>query len=154
MTRPIEELLAAADALKVAPLYGERKVEWERANEYWHLVTSRGRAEAADELAHRDALAIELAEAVREMQVALDMQTAETNSAVEVCDELRAEVERLKAWQPIKTAPKDGTEILAWHPQTRMGLTFWNSTKWYGYHLPEDQPTLWMSKPVAPEHKS
>ena len=54
-------------------------------------------------------------------------------------------------WQPIASAPKDGTEFLAWHPDTRMGLTFWNgSTKWYSYHMPEDQPTHWMPLPLPP----
>jgi hypothetical protein len=76
-----------------------------------------------------------------------------------------AEIERLKAalaarsspeWQPIETAPKDGTEILAcWDAPTpeykARGLIRWDHNCWIttlGYW--EKEPTHWQRLPATP----
>ena len=69
-------------------------------------------------------------------------------------------------WQPIATAPKDGTPIIAYQPggTYRKGLTFpasvgiaywWhgnalNEAGWNGPLHPRDYPTLWMPVPRPP----
>lgn len=61
-----------------------------------------------------------------------------------------------QAWQPIETAPKDGTEILlfvdpkpqvgAWHPKAKD----WIDQSWE-YFFQGPGPTHWMPLPEAPE---
>ncbi len=59
-------------------------------------------------------------------------------------------------WQPIETAPKDGTRVLVWHPEYSAPLTaqFYSDT--WGIHstLPRlfNQPTHWMLVPAPPKH--
>jgi hypothetical protein len=56
-------------------------------------------------------------------------------------------------WQPIKTAPKDATEILLWcsdEGTIRMG--WFTSLKWVGgYMAKECDPTHWMPLPLPPQ---
>ena len=65
---------------------------------------------------------------------------------------LRA-AEARTAWQPIETAPRDGTLVLAWHPwwmgpdAVRCG----RSGVWTADGHPVCEPTHWMPLPAAPE---
>lgn len=56
------------------------------------------------------------------------------------------------AWQPIETAPKDGTRILLW---ISVGIAMpyaWEGERWIGddYPLNMAYPTHWMPLPDAP----
>lgn len=71
-------------------------------------------------------------------------------------------------WQPIETAPKDGTRIIAYEPTYGVGTAFWQTittgsyadevetvSGWrlHGMMFREgdiDQPTHWMSSPSPP----
>jgi len=77
-------------------------------------------------------------------------------------DEPRGEHKYIRAdlvpqWQPIETAPKDGTDILVWWP-------FWSKSpevaafidgEWYSECVTSDStekpPTHWMPLPAPPE---
>lgn len=67
-----------------------------------------------------------------------------------------------ESWQPIKTAPKDGTPILAWSSKVaddeQPQIVWWNETGgywelawdcslWYDKNTP---PTHWMPLPAPP----
>ena len=57
-------------------------------------------------------------------------------------------------WQPIETAPKDGTRILLWLEPTRIAMPFaWQDGRWMGddYPLNMATPTHWMPIPPPPE---
>jgi len=67
----------------------------------------------------------------------------------------------MSEWQPIETAPRDGTELLAWWPGPGMGLpaigwqiTNWGriagSGMWFAHSLVGKQPTHWMPLPPPP----
>jgi len=46
-------------------------------------------------------------------------------------------------WQPIETAPKDGTEILAWvQPRTSRGFSV--LARWYSDKFSKDPQPYWM----------
>jgi hypothetical protein len=51
-------------------------------------------------------------------------------------------------WQPIETAPKDGTEVLMYHPE--LGCAVWPSTENNGLGTTKDV-THWMPLPEPPE---
>ena len=74
--------------------------------------------------------------------------------------ELRSEIERLKAggWQPIETAPKDGTWILVYTPENEEfkgghSVATWAMNTWiYDGMCPEEwPPTHWMPLPQPPQ---
>ena len=66
-------------------------------------------------------------------------------------------------WQPIETAPKDGTEVLGWSPDPRDGIaivkyeTGLTMGKWSVVHDAESwawnnyDPTHWMPLPEPPK---
>lgn len=66
-------------------------------------------------------------------------------------------------WQPIETAPKDGTKVLAWADNpcwSEPAIAFWgrsnplNMAEWLGGHCSIrhiDQPTHWMPLPPPPQ---
>lgn len=62
-------------------------------------------------------------------------------------------------WQPIETAPKDGTRILGWSSGDGVCIVAFGDTprrtRWYENHplgrLPIKQPTHWMPLPAPPE---
>jgi hypothetical protein len=62
-------------------------------------------------------------------------------------------------WQPIETAPKDGTTVDLWsgHHQRRWADCCWNDGKWWvynnGYEPYEFDPTHWMPLPEPPQSK-
>lgn len=70
----------------------------------------------------------------------------------------------MSEWMPIETAPKDGTEFLAWWPHLeRQAVTYWaKSTRWganwFAYvcksSAPRNmsaKPSHWMPLPPAPQ---
>lgn len=63
-------------------------------------------------------------------------------------------------WQPIETAPKDGTRIIFWGPNLAVAEGEWLSGKWAGHptegwyrtnQSPRVRPTHWMPLPDAPK---
>jgi hypothetical protein len=77
-----------------------------------------------------------------------------------------ANEEAMSEWQPIETAPTDGTWVLVWGPSQRWssvmmawfalnhrsGKAYWkDSTEWDDYELVDDQPTHWMPLPEPPK---
>lgn len=81
-----------------------------------------------------------------------DFETPSVGHARAELAELRAQLE----WQPIETAPKDGTPILMFiplsEPTIRSGLFSEGDFVLTGdyYHLPE-APTHWMPMPAPPK---
>ena len=91
-----------------------------------------------------------------------------------VMDREQAKLDNVK-WQPIETAPKDGTHILAWNYESRFYLPpyiCWfgqdmnepdeNKREWLtgdgdgwstGYYYTPCKPTHWMPLPDAPEQR-
>lgn len=74
-------------------------------------------------------------------------------------DEARAEVDKLRAlvqqWQPIETAPKDGTPVLGFMPSYYQGLggqsvVVWMEDAWYDMRAFATTPSHWMPLPAAP----
>lgn len=68
---------------------------------------------------------------------------------------------RFREWQPIETAPKDGTHLLAYRPGWHMAEAWWRAdvpdAGWggYGWFYPSwDQPTHWQPLPAAPAQPS
>lgn len=85
----------------------------------------------------------------------LDALFVEVNELVAEVAALRDQVANLTQWQPIETAPKDGTEILVcnhatldiwfYHVASWMdGLEWWNGDA-------RVNPTHWMPLPQPPE---
>lgn len=63
-------------------------------------------------------------------------------------------------WQPIETAPKDGTRVLACWPEKRLENPFFyiavghyreHRKSWYVVNSPQKKPTHWMPLPVPPK---
>lgn len=57
-------------------------------------------------------------------------------------------------WQPIETAPKDGTRILLWVVPPRMWVPFaWENGRWMGddYPLNMAEATHWTPIPTPPD---
>jgi hypothetical protein len=59
-------------------------------------------------------------------------------------------------WQPIETAPKDGTDVLAWDGDS-VSLVWWSvgakKWAWGDFYLDAPAPTHWMPLPPPPEDK-
>lgn len=96
-----------------------------------------------------------------EAQRAADLATCTSltsylaNEILALCDAALAVVP-LPEWQPIETAPKDGTRVLLWRrairdqPAPIMADGFWCETCWvWPYILSE--PTHWQPLPAPPE---
>lgn len=65
-------------------------------------------------------------------------------------------------WQPIETAPKDGTPILGWSDEGVAYVCWWRpgrrGTAWAFFYAPDVgtfsfHPTLWQPLPEPPEPK-
>ncbi len=57
-------------------------------------------------------------------------------------------------WQPIETAPKDGTRVLLYEPRDdehMIEVGFWDYDSWYGpVHVYTIWPTHWQPLPTPP----
>lgn len=70
----------------------------------------------------------------------------------------------MSEWQPIETAPKDGTRFLAFWPSTNppnvnstIVTTWWGMYTWETAFITagdDDLPTHWMPLPSPPEGKT
>ena len=75
-------------------------------------------------------------------------------------EQAEADNQRLReaqGWQPIETAPKDGTRVIAWGPQLMVAeceyrrATFIDPAGWYRSNQhPRVEPTHWQPLPPAP----
>lgn len=60
-------------------------------------------------------------------------------------------------WQPIESAPKDGTRVLLWIEPTKIAMPFmWGNGRWHGDDFPLNMATAthWMPLPDAPKGQS
>jgi len=58
------------------------------------------------------------------------------------------------AWQPIETAPKDGSDVLIYNPVSgEMFVCYWSKGRWkFAVHIVmKDEPTHWMPLPEPPK---
>lgn len=54
-------------------------------------------------------------------------------------------------WQPIETAPRDGTPILTWGPEFMMPCAnYWSVHRGIGSWYEYGDPTHWMAMPEPP----
>jgi len=81
-------------------------------------------------------------------------------AAINDITRLTAENEKLRAalqWQPIETAPKDGTEIIVYRPDAGVFGAFYSDECWFCTYSGEDfslePPTHWMHLPPPPALK-
>ena len=92
----------------------------------------------------------------RELIAVLEADGKPEGAAV---DYVRTLITRLRAaeartaWQPIETAPRDGTLVLAWHPHWGGPDAVRCSSRgqWTADWLPTCAPTHWQPLPAAPE---
>lgn len=75
-------------------------------------------------------------------------------------EKLRAESpKRESGWQPIETAPKDGTRILVdnpnWSRHDSPDIVWWEDGLWEGGHFnyQPDDPFVWMPVPKLPTNE-
>jgi len=60
-------------------------------------------------------------------------------------------------WQPIDTAPKDGTRVLLYDPYNGVGDGYYCNIRWWHYECGDDwyseewNPTHWMPLPTTPK---
>jgi hypothetical protein len=61
---------------------------------------------------------------------------------------IRTENTRPNSWQPIETAPRDGTDILVWD-RGLFNIAYWSAEygRWYNYAALTYYPTYWMPLP-------
>ena len=92
-------------------------------------------------------------------------QLSEALTPLIASDDGRAQAHEQAGWQPIETAPKDGTWVLVWGPleawssvkaawyamNRRIGRAYWKMDgEWDDYELADNQPTHWMPLPDPP----
>ena len=74
--------------------------------------------------------------------------------AVQIAEEANARADAA-TWQPIETAPKDGTYVLLYEPRDddhAIEVGFYECETWYGMdHIYSIYPTHWMPLPKPPE---
>jgi hypothetical protein len=103
-------------------------------------------------------------ELVRELRKATDNKALPIGEAWELLDRAASALSRAgNGWQPIETAPKDGTWIFVYRPspylQDAINVAMWAEWRpgfWYWQDSDEqnrpedDNPTHWMPLPAAP----
>jgi hypothetical protein len=121
-------------------------------------MTDKPSAEALDAArkylgAQPNIVVLALAEVVPALAAALDAFAAEREAEA---------VARERAWQPIETAPKDGTRFLAYElgqAEYRVYECWWQDdfSNWSGWQNDwdsEPEPTHWRTLPSPPEQQS
>jgi hypothetical protein len=59
--------------------------------------------------------------------------------------------DEVTGWRPIETAPKDGTEVLAWEDSAEKLFYEEDMGAWVDHEYIEYHPTHWMPLPEPPE---
>ena len=76
---------------------------------------------------------------------------AEIDRLRATCERLREERDALRTWQPMETAPRDRTILLAGENWTSTGA--WCVDSWVSGEF-DVQPTHWMPLPPAPQEQT
>jgi hypothetical protein len=66
-------------------------------------------------------------------------------------DVAQAAIDALQEWQPIETAPKDGTSILLATPSGKIADGMWGNYKVWAWPYVMVEPTHWMERPGRPK---
>lgn len=81
-------------------------------------------------------------------------------NVVDMLEDAADEIERLRAamqWRPIETAPRDGTEFIAYRPDAGVFTAGYDDEQdvWFANHgyedITDDLPTHWMPLPPPPK---
>lgn len=111
----------------------------------------------------RDIVALQLDQAQRQASLLLE-QSSQRGDEIKILTAKAQALEAAASWQPIATAPKDGTEILLFrpppytHPRAWMVVGQWKAKSvvflpadyWMGWPNPDYPPTHWMPLPAPP----
>lgn len=107
-------------------------------------------------------LAIDIVDGVKgyTLEFAQDQQAHEIDWDIaerKINDALSTQVQDVAGWQPIETAPKDGSEILALWKRSQIqsngyGVVWFEDGSWheFDYECLVSDPTHWMPLPAAP----
>lgn len=105
----------------------------------WHSECRPNRVQAAREFEKLQATIDKMADAV-----------SESNRRAEAAEQERDALRRQVAWQPMETAPKDGTSVLLLHPVSFLGsitVGWFTAGKWRDEATLNLEPTHWMPLP-------
>lgn len=66
---------------------------------------------------------------------------------------LSAKLAAIPAWQPIETAPKDGTRVSLCSHSGNVASGYWEhyTTSWWDWPFSFEEPTRWMPLPAPPK---
>jgi hypothetical protein len=97
-----------------------------------------------------DESAAEIMDAFAALRFATTHQQ-ENESITRVIAAIRADEQLRTRWQPIESAPKDGTAVLVYRPRSREPIAIRSVRDWCGPNCcPSAAPKFWMPLPAAP----